>query len=81
MFELVRVIIVLLKCVFQEKRNDIEIENLFTILQKTTELKDSTIPKCISISENSLEELKKTVDEILDICTESFNLPKHSNLV
>ncbi|XP_055310242.1 biogenesis of lysosome-related organelles complex 1 subunit 5 [Sitodiplosis mosellana] len=53
---------------FEQKRNDKEIENLFSSVQNTIEAKDSTVEKCCILSETNLPLLKIKLDETLTLC-------------
>lgn len=54
--------------ILQQKRNDREIENLFSSVQNTIESKDTTIEKCCVLSESHLPILKIKLDETLTLC-------------
>lgn len=58
---------------FQEKRNDREIENLFSTAQNTTEVKDSSVARCKALSEVQLPVLNKILRDTLRDCQQALN--------
>lgn len=52
----------------QEKRGDREVENLFSILEKLTEIKDSQVEKINKSAENSLPVLSEKLEQALQLC-------------
>lgn len=58
---------------FQEKRNDREIENLFSTAQNTTEVKDSAVARCKALSEVQLPVLNKILQDTLRDCEKAAN--------
>lgn len=59
--------------VLQQKRNDKEIENLFSSVQNTIEAKDTSIARCHTLSEKNLPLLKIKLDETLTLCEGVLN--------
>ncbi|KAL0901761.1 hypothetical protein ABMA27_006937 [Loxostege sticticalis] len=53
---------------FEEKRGDREVENLFSILEKLTEIKDSQVEKINKSAENSLPVLSEKLEQALQLC-------------
>lgn len=53
---------------FEEKRSDREVENLFEILEKSTEIKDSQIDKLKHSSRNNLSDFQSVVDNANQLC-------------
>lgn len=59
--------------IFQEKRNDREIENLFTTAQNTTEVKDNSVARCKSLSEVQLPVLNSILKSTSRECEKAVN--------
>lgn len=59
-----------MKFSFQEKRGDREVENLFAILEKLTEIKDSQVDKIKKSGETGLPVLKEKLNQALQVCNE-----------
>ncbi|XP_028155872.1 biogenesis of lysosome-related organelles complex 1 subunit 5-like isoform X2 [Ostrinia furnacalis] len=53
---------------FEEKRGDREVENLFSILEKLTEIKDNQVEKISKIAEHSLPVLNEKLEQALQLC-------------
>lgn len=52
----------------QEKRQDQDIEGLFTVLQNTIELRDSSLERCHLASESHLPSLRANLEQTLADC-------------
>lgn len=57
----------------QLRRNDKEVENLFSSVQNIIEAKDTSIEKCYVLSETNLPLLKIKLDESLTLCESVLN--------
>uniref|UniRef100_A0A2A4JGK1 Biogenesis of lysosome-related organelles complex 1 subunit 5 n=1 Tax=Heliothis virescens TaxID=7102 RepID=A0A2A4JGK1_HELVI len=55
---------------FEEKRGDREVENLFAILEKLTDIKDSQADKIIKSGETGLPVLKEKLQQALQLSEE-----------
>ncbi|KAI8438240.1 hypothetical protein MSG28_010847 [Choristoneura fumiferana] len=55
---------------FEERRGDREVENLFSILEKLTEIKDTQVDKIKKGSETALPVLNEKLDQALQLCEE-----------
>lgn len=55
---------------FEEKRGDREVENLFSILEKLTDIKDSQAEKIIKTGETGLPVLKEKLEQALQLSAE-----------
>ncbi|XP_063357612.1 biogenesis of lysosome-related organelles complex 1 subunit 5 isoform X2 [Cydia amplana] len=53
---------------FEEKRGDREVENLFFILEKVTDIKDSQVDKIKKGSEAALPVLSEKLNQALQLC-------------
>lgn len=53
---------------FEEKRGDREVEKLFEILEKSTEIKDSQVDKVKHSSANNLPDLQQVLDQSNQLC-------------
>ncbi|XP_063825776.1 biogenesis of lysosome-related organelles complex 1 subunit 5 isoform X2 [Ostrinia nubilalis] len=53
---------------FEEKRGDREVENLFSILEKLTEIKDNQVEKISKSAEHSLPVLNEKLEQALQLC-------------
>ncbi|XP_047985046.1 biogenesis of lysosome-related organelles complex 1 subunit 5 isoform X2 [Leguminivora glycinivorella] len=53
---------------FEEKRGDREVENLFYILEKVTDIKDSQVDKIKKGSEAALPVLSEKLNQALEVC-------------
>lgn len=73
---------VLTKCIhiFQEKRDDREVENLFSILEKVTEVKDTQIDKIVRAGD-ILPKLNEKLTEALVLFEDIENNSKERQQV
>ncbi|XP_013194667.2 biogenesis of lysosome-related organelles complex 1 subunit 5 [Amyelois transitella] len=55
---------------FEEKRGDREVENLFSILEKLTEVKDNQVDKIKKVGEAALPLLNEKLEQALQLCEE-----------
>ncbi|KAM3967566.1 biogenesis of lysosome-related organelles complex 1 subunit 5 [Aphomia sociella] len=55
---------------FEEKRGDREVENLFSILEKITDIKDSQVDRIRRSGETTLPILNEKLEQVLQLCDE-----------
>lgn len=65
----------------QERRRDREVENLFSAIQTTAEVKTNTVKKCENLCESNLLNLQQQLDASLKSCEEVLSQQRDPSLV
>lgn len=54
---------------FQKKRQDREVDNLFRVIENITEIKDTEIERCKLVGNQTLNKANADLEKALDICS------------
>ncbi|CAD7077135.1 unnamed protein product [Hermetia illucens] len=65
---------------FEERRRDREVENLFSAIQTTAEVKTNTVKKCENLCESNLLNLQQQLDASLKSCEEVLSQQRDPSL-